>query len=226
MDMRRVIAGVIAQEDDAALSFTHNEFYAIYLHASTWGSHTYTIDIGTAASDRIVVLAIGTVGGGTDQTRTSVTIGGNAATLAVEGTSDYGNADIWYLEVASGTSASVVVNKNASTKGRLMISSYSLYGAASATPVDTKQTTNNGTGLSPVQTLTPAYSGSAVTIASYKTGATDPAAVGSFDVITTDGEDMELVMAGSDLGTAQAITGTNTGDGSVNYISMVTASWQ
>ena len=93
---------------------------------STW---TYTnAPIGTADATRLVVVEISARGAATSIS--SVTIGGNAATLVVgQGSGD--GVFIYKLAVAAGTTATVVVNFGASNTGSIAV--YSLYNLSSHT---------------------------------------------------------------------------------------------
>lgn len=102
---------------------------------------TYTFtsaNIGTAAADRIVLVAI-TARGNTAGNFTvgSVTIGGNAAT--VDSTTNAGNgrevSTFAYLLVPSGTTATIVVNFNGGTMDVCATHIYNINGQASNTPV-------------------------------------------------------------------------------------------
>jgi hypothetical protein len=66
-------------------------------------------NIGTASSDRIVVVCAATDGGGPLVSPNGVTIGGTNATLAKASNAGTKNAEIWYLNVPSGTSATIAV---------------------------------------------------------------------------------------------------------------------
>jgi hypothetical protein len=75
-----------------------------------------TVDIGTASSDRVVVLAIGSYGAADNVNMdiTTATIGGNSATLAAAMRDAGGSFPrlgtlVFYLNVPSGATASVVI---------------------------------------------------------------------------------------------------------------------
>lgn len=81
---------------------------------TTTGSTTQTltaVSIGTASSDRRVVLALGAVGTTSGFTFSSVTIGGVSATKHVENGGEIGVA-IFSLNVSSGTTADIVITGN------------------------------------------------------------------------------------------------------------------
>jgi len=67
-----------------------------------------SVDIGTAASDRKVVVAVG--GQVSGSTQTSVTVGGESCTLAaVHSSSQVGRVAFWEIDLATGTSEDIVV---------------------------------------------------------------------------------------------------------------------
>ena len=109
-------------------------FQAAYTNIANQPSYTFTgCAIGAAAADRLVIVAVEV--GQTAGSITGCTIGGAAATLlAYSGTGNVCCA-IFALVVASGTTATVVVN----TAGvnRCAIEVYAAYNLASATPVAT-----------------------------------------------------------------------------------------
>lgn len=101
---------------------------------------TFTaVDIGTAAANRVVVVGVVVYDAGANQI-TSLTIGGNAATKAID-TSTAGAigtarvAGIYYLVVASGATATIVVNASSSPAVSAAIAVWAIYPALS-TPVD------------------------------------------------------------------------------------------
>lgn len=109
---------------------------------------TFTnFDIGTAAADRLVVVAITTE---ENATITGCTIGGNSATQLINQTNTASNPDlnaaIFALPVASGGTATITVTLSANDAA-VGISVYALYGAES-TPTDSDFATNNGTSIS------------------------------------------------------------------------------
>jgi len=98
-----------------------------------------TVAIGTAAANRVVVVGVVAYDAGANQI-TSVTIGGNAATKAID-TSTAGAigtarvAGIYYLVVAAGATATIVVNALNSPAVSAAIAVWAIY-PASSTPVD------------------------------------------------------------------------------------------
>lgn len=101
--------------------------------------------IGSAASDRIIVVCAGARSGNSQIAFSSVTIGGNAATKAVDEIATEENfnaiAGIFYLAVPSGTTATIVVTFAASVQG-VGIDVFSLKGLGSATPSATQKDRN------------------------------------------------------------------------------------
>lgn len=76
-----------------------------------------TLSIGVADTNRIVAVAIGDRNSGGSATVTGVSIGGNAATQApsaASGGTKIVHADIWYLAVPTGTTATISVTYSAS----------------------------------------------------------------------------------------------------------------
>tara|TARA_R110000823_G_scaffold30436_6_gene87321 strand:+ start:12298 stop:13410 length:1113 start_codon:yes stop_codon:yes gene_type:complete len=91
--------------------------------------------IGTAATDRQVIVGVGSIAG-TVGTISGVTVGGIAAVQAVHsGEGSMSNVDIWAAPVPSGTSADVIIT-HGSSKSRCGIGVWSMYGAA-ACPFNT-----------------------------------------------------------------------------------------
>lgn len=107
-------------------------YHPLVKSASSSTSYVFnSTAIGDAASDRLVVVVITTNNGNVS----GVTIGGVSATAAVTMANGDENVCIYYLEVASGTTANIVV----STSSALCCSlaPYRLTGLASSTPVST-----------------------------------------------------------------------------------------
>lgn len=131
-------------------------------------TQTYTsAPIGTAASDRYVIVAIA----GEDNantTITSVTCAGNAMTPVVTSNSTRSSVGIYILLVTSGTTANIAVTFSAS-KDASFIGVWSATGLSSATAVGTNTQTSNNTSTS----LTAVAGGFAVGVAgNYGSGAT------------------------------------------------------
>lgn len=128
-----------------------------YLHSASAGAGTTSTfsacNLGTATADRLIVVIV-TSAGGPIRSISSITIGGNSATLHVQSNASNGaqGVGIASLVVPSGTSADVVVTWSASSSNTgLMV--FALKGYSNATPYDTDATTN-GTAYSTSQTAT------------------------------------------------------------------------
>lgn len=98
-------------------------------------THTFTNHaIGAAdATRRVVVCAHGS-DAATAMTFSSITIGGNAATIHVQGASSLNNVAIASLLVAAGTTATIVVTKVGGTPDRCAIGVYRAINETVATP--------------------------------------------------------------------------------------------
>lgn len=88
--------------------------------------------IGTASSDRLVIVAVHLLNQG--RTSSSVTIGGVGATLAVRGARGTGTSEIWAAMVSSGTTANISVNTSGAND-RCGIIIWTATGMSSATAV-------------------------------------------------------------------------------------------
>ncbi|TIL94670.1 MAG: hypothetical protein E5Y73_11220 [Mesorhizobium sp.] len=112
------------------------------------GTHTYTnAPIGTAAADRLVIVAIAARRNAAGvRTVTGVTIGGNAATINVQtnvtGVSSGITVAIASLVVAAGTDATVVVTYSAGLS-QSFISVYTVTGLNSTTATNSASATGN-----------------------------------------------------------------------------------
>jgi len=104
---------------------------------SDLGVYTFSsADIGTAHSTRLVVVAVMIRGTGWMSSAT-VTIGGDAASETVQVVDAYrSGASIHQLEVASGTTADIVVTPSGTGAG-CAVSVHALYDLASSTAKDT-----------------------------------------------------------------------------------------
>lgn len=98
--------------------------------------------IGTADTNRIVFVAVGATGN-SGVTVSSVTIGGNNATLVNSGSIGFGTMTCAYLVVPSGTTATIVANFSGS-QNRCAIDVYAIYNAKT-TPYDTALTQQSAT---------------------------------------------------------------------------------
>jgi len=86
-----------------------------------------SVDIGVAAGNRTVVIAVGGGHYGSGDEIASVEINGIQATLAVREISTWAQTEIWYAKVSTGTSVDVTVTFGGSTN-RCGIGSFSIYG--------------------------------------------------------------------------------------------------
>lgn len=105
---RNVLHRSSAAGSGTSLTFTATDVSQVFQTGS--GTLTWTgVNIGTASSDRIVVVAVS--GEGNAGTSISVTIGGVTATRAIgiNLLRNMGGTEIWYLPITSGTTATIVV---------------------------------------------------------------------------------------------------------------------
>lgn len=121
--------GITMMAVSGAAGAFSGEFLAV--DTSTSGSpHTFTgVPFGDASAGRIIVVAVGI---STDTTISSVSIGGISATLAVSDVQTGVTAAIYYANVPTGTSGTVVVNASSNAA----IGVYKLENAT-ATPTNT-----------------------------------------------------------------------------------------
>lgn len=138
-------------------SITYNGFFSV---ATTTTQSTVTltnVSFGAASSGRIVVVCIvGTItGSGSAGNISSVTIGGTAATLAIQSTADYRYSGIYYRVVPTGSSGDVVVNTTANngTAG-VQVYSYSIYNVLGTTHEEVARDQSTSTATTPSRTVT------------------------------------------------------------------------
>ena len=118
---------------DSTLAFT-----ASAVNSGSQSSYTFSSQaIGTASSDRVVV--VGVSAGNSPADVSSMTIGGVGAAHAVSQTNST-ETEIWYATVPTGTTASVVVNFSGG-KGRCGIGVWALTGVSG---VGSKKLTSSG----------------------------------------------------------------------------------
>jgi hypothetical protein len=110
------------------------------------------VDIGTASSDRLVVVACHATGNTSapNINLTSMTLGGSSMTNAAALAEDTASVDLYYLTVTSGTTATIVATYP-QTKRRCTIAVYTITGLNSSTPSDTG--TSNNSDTAPTLTL-------------------------------------------------------------------------
>ena len=113
-------------------------------------------NIGTAAANReAVICAVGVGGLNPTATVSGVTVGGASATLAKAQLDGEAHSSIWYISLASGTSADVVVTWTG-TRGNTGIIVYNVF-TSTATP----SVTYSDNGSSPVSVSATFDAGSA-----------------------------------------------------------------
>lgn len=129
-------------------------FAAAAVSTSNVTDSTYTFSshsIGTAASDRYVIVAVACRGSFASATIASVTVAGTSCTQAVASTSTAGTAQIWITNAAitSGTTGDVVVTTGGGAQvNNCGIGTYAATGLASATASATNTTTSDNTARS------------------------------------------------------------------------------
>lgn len=93
--------------------------------------------IGTAASNRRVLVGVAGRKGGTSPTVTAVTVGGVSATELVQAENESANVVAFFMAaVPTGTTATIAVTLDAQSD-RLGVSVWAIYDLASDTPTDT-----------------------------------------------------------------------------------------
>jgi len=117
----------------AAPSFTYNNRYA---DSSDTATYTFSSSsIGAAAANRLVVVGVASGdASGSASSHMTVTVGGNAATLIAQAGGTV-FASLWYINVPSGTTATVVVSCTSGGYFECGIGIWSLYNLSSFTPV-------------------------------------------------------------------------------------------
>lgn len=115
-------------------------------------SYTFSsVNIGTAATGRRVLVAYAATDNSTTTTPTDVTIGGVSATIRnyAGGTGHPVLAGFAILQVDAGTTADIVITGGANAWQNMQIQVYALYGLSSSTPYNeqsdqgTTETVNN-----------------------------------------------------------------------------------
>ncbi len=194
------------------------------------GVATFTsVDIGTAATGRLVVVYIG---GGLNSSGSvsSVTIAGNTATLAVQNaTITLRHNSIWYATVDSGTTATIVVNFSVSVSNPVFISVAAIYDASSTIPVTASS--QSGTNSSPDQSVTLTPQTNAVLYAGYSAGGvaagTTASWTGATIALQYAGGSGGYITTATDSGlsnTSRTVSATLT-DSVVNRPGLVVATW-
>lgn len=127
-------------DDDSAATLTVDWTYGTTINGGGTPKTYSAVAIGTAASDRMVVVGVKGDGGGGQPT--GVTIGGSAATKIVEANDGTQFASLWARMVSSGTTADIVVTWS-SAPSRQGISVYAVYGESGVTAYDTASSVAN-----------------------------------------------------------------------------------
>lgn len=100
------------------------------------GSSSYNFtnqDIGTAASDRYVIVAIGNGFTGGPRTVSAVTVGGISATQVVSVSGSTTNACLWIAAVPTGTTATIAITLSGTVGQGIGIAVWAAYGLSSGT---------------------------------------------------------------------------------------------
>ncbi len=123
-------------------------------------THTFSSKaIGTAAADRIVVVAVGASNSG-GETVASMTIGGISATKISDAQNTAGTSELWAAVVPTGTTADIVVTFTGSNNGHCAISVFAVTNADS-----TASDTGSSTATPPSTTLDIVNNGGAIGVA-------------------------------------------------------------
>lgn len=111
--------------------------------------------IGTAAGDRLVVVAVASSGG--SRSVDSLTINGNSAVLDTASATEQSQCGIFSLLVASGTTATIVVNTSSgSGNNRMAIGVYTITGWLSSSAYNAASTKSSGSSSLSVNVNVPA----------------------------------------------------------------------
>lgn len=210
---------------------TYNGYFSASSNTTQSSVTVSSVGFGNESPDRIVVVCIvGTItGSGSAGEISSVTIGGTAATLAIQSTADYRYSGIYYRVVPTGASGNVVVNTTANngTSG-VQVYSYSLYNVSNTTPVDTEIHQSTLTGTSPSRSVTATLVNNSVAIGLWSAGVVGATGGATWTNLTedTDTNDASSTVASQarlPVGD-RTITCTNT-DTSVNRPTLLVAAW-
>lgn len=127
-----------------AVSGTVSTTFAGTVGSSTdLSNYTFTnVNIGSAASNRIVYVAVSATGN-TGNSVTAVSVAGISATLVNTANSSFGTIGAAYVNIASGTTATIVVALSG-VQNRCSVDVYAVYGSTSA-PFDTALTVQPST---------------------------------------------------------------------------------
>lgn len=117
----------------AAKQYPNSVFTAAVGSSSNLTNYTFnSVNIGTAQAKRVVVVCV-VLSGNNSGTISSITIGGTTANLNKSTTDGTLVLGVGTLVVASGATANIVVNTNASWTNGCGILVYAVYGLANAT---------------------------------------------------------------------------------------------
>lgn len=124
-----------------------------------------SVAIGTASSDRIVIVGVvlSSASAGAPRTTSSVTVGGISATKIVERVNtDRESVSIWAAQVPTGTTATIAVNTSGS-EGRAGVITWAMTGKSSVAAFATAFDSN--TSSDPNATIDIPANGAAVAVA-------------------------------------------------------------
>jgi hypothetical protein len=139
--MLRAAGNIIQNTSTKKLSYIGN-----VLDNVSATSYTFTgASIGTAAADRVIVVGV-MLNSGSARTVSSVTLGGNAMTSIV-GTNSASNTALFRIDVASGTTANIVVTGSGASNGCFVVI-YSLIGWGTVTTYNSNSATGSGSTIS------------------------------------------------------------------------------
>jgi hypothetical protein len=174
--------------------------------SNTTGATSYTFNttnIGTATSDRVVVVGV-MLNSSAARTVSSVTLGGNAMTSIV-GTSSASNAALFRISVAAGTTANIVVTGSGTSNGCYVVV-YSLTGWGTVTTYNSNSATGSSATIS--TTIDTASNGAAIGIQNrFSTGATSGTAGFATQDVNTTFDGSQRIYSGNTIPTTLA-TGT------------------
>lgn len=184
---------------------------------------------GTAATGRIIAVAVRWRNGASDRSISSATIGGIAANVTNYVHGVPGGVGIIWAVVPTGTTGTVAITFSGNN-ANCAISIYSIYGAASSTPAYASSAFGSGTAAT--TSLTPSYSGSAFVVANGVAMAASLTTTWSGGVAEDD--DASVSDAGSSfsystanaLMSAAAITATLSSTTTDSQRGLAVAAWQ
>lgn len=193
--------------------------------ASNLTTYTFTAaSIGAARTNRLVVLAVQGLTT-TGRTISSVTIGGNAASVAASSASNNSQSGLYYLNVTSGTTADIVVTFSGSNS-RCTVHVYTITGLKSFTPVGADATVStSSTSLN--RTIAISKGGCAIGVAWV---GFSPSTITWTNLTKDSGVTNEVQQFSSASASGMAenagLTITAAGSGSAGPASLAVASWR